>query len=156
MKNTQSILQTIFARSIGADFYTDDGSWRALPALPAALGAERFKVGGVSCYVAGNGPPMLLVHSVNAAPSAAEVRPIFDHYVATHTVFAVDLPGYGYAKISKTSKAALDKMIHSELLLVKLPLLFCSSQIPRRTDWAEERDNADRLPEKPFKLTTAT
>ena len=90
----------IFARSIGADFYTDDGSWRALPALPAALGAERLKVGGVSCYVAGNGPPMLLVHSVNAAPSAAEVRPIFDHYVATHTVFAIDLPGYGFSERS--------------------------------------------------------
>ena len=51
---------------------------------------------------------------------------------------------------------ALDGMIHSELLLVKLPLLFCSSPIPRRTDWADERDDADRLPEKPFKLTAAT
>jgi pimeloyl-ACP methyl ester carboxylesterase len=63
--------------------------------LPLALNAERFVFGGVSCYVAGNGPPLVLVHSVNAAPSAAEMRPLFAHCRASHTVFAIDLPGFG-------------------------------------------------------------
>jgi pimeloyl-ACP methyl ester carboxylesterase len=63
--------------------------------LPLALSAERFVFGGVSCYVAGNGPPLVLVHSVNAAPSAAEMRPLFEHCRANHTVFAIDLPGFG-------------------------------------------------------------
>lgn len=63
--------------------------------LPAALGGERVVFGGVNCYVSGNGPPLVLVHSVNAVPSAAEMRPIFDHCMATHTVFAIDLPGFG-------------------------------------------------------------
>lgn len=65
--------------------------------MPYALKGDRFTVDGVSCYVAGNGPPMLLVHSVNAACSAAEMRPLFNRYRATHTVFALDLPGYGFS-----------------------------------------------------------
>ena len=46
-------------------------------------------------YVAGQGPPMLLVHSINAAASAAEVKPLHAHYASSHTVFTPDLPGYG-------------------------------------------------------------
>jgi pimeloyl-ACP methyl ester carboxylesterase len=63
--------------------------------LSRALAGERFEAGGIGCYTAGRGLPLLLVHSVNAAPSAAEVRPLFDHYRATRTVFAPDLPGFG-------------------------------------------------------------
>jgi pimeloyl-ACP methyl ester carboxylesterase len=65
------------------------------PGLPPALAGERSVFGGVNCYIAGNGPPLVLVHSVNAVPSAAEMRPLFDHYRATRTVFAIDLPGFG-------------------------------------------------------------
>jgi pimeloyl-ACP methyl ester carboxylesterase len=52
------------------------------------------------CYVAGQGPPLLLVHSVNAAASAAEVRPVFEDLQRSHTVFALDLPGYGLSERS--------------------------------------------------------
>jgi pimeloyl-ACP methyl ester carboxylesterase len=65
--------------------------------LVPALAGERFALNGLSCYVAGQGPPLLLLHSVNAAASAAEVRPLFDHWRASRTVFAPDLPGYGYS-----------------------------------------------------------
>lgn len=68
------------------------------PPLVPALPGERFELGGVSCYVAGEGPPLLLVHTVNAAASAAEVRPLFEHYRASRTVFAPDLPGYGFSR----------------------------------------------------------
>ena len=91
----------------------DKESLRARPALPFALNAERFNVGGISCYVAGNGPPMLLVHSVNAAPSAAEVRPIFDYYTATHTVFAIDLPGFGFS--DRTDRAYTPRVMTDAL-----------------------------------------
>jgi pimeloyl-ACP methyl ester carboxylesterase len=70
-------------------------------ALPAALPAERFEFQGLSCYVAGQGPPILLLHSVNAAASAAEVRPMFDHLRASRTVFALDLPGFGFSARSR-------------------------------------------------------
>ncbi len=51
---------------------------------------------------------------------------------------------------------ALDGIIHSELLLVKLPLLFFSWRLPRRADWADERDDADRSSGKLFTSTAAT
>lgn len=51
-------------------------------------------------YVAGEGPPLLLVHSVNAAASAAEVRPLHEHFRATRTVYAMDLPGFGASERS--------------------------------------------------------
>jgi pimeloyl-ACP methyl ester carboxylesterase len=73
----------------------------AAPPLPAAVAGERFEfpsaAGRLSAYAAGKGPPLLLVHSVNAAASVAEVRPLFEHYRASRTVFAPDLPGYGFS-----------------------------------------------------------
>lgn len=71
------------------------------PPLVPAVPAERFEIGGVSCYVAGQGPPLLLLHSVNAAASVAEVRPLFEHWRSTRTVFAPDLPGYGFSDRSE-------------------------------------------------------
>ena len=38
---------------------------------------------------------MLLIHSMNASGSAAEMRPVFEHYGATRTVYTLDLPGFG-------------------------------------------------------------
>ena len=35
------------------------------------------------------------MHSINAAASAYEVKPLFDHYRASRPVYAIDLPGYG-------------------------------------------------------------
>jgi pimeloyl-ACP methyl ester carboxylesterase len=81
------------ARSSSADASVE-------PRLPPALGGERIVFGGVNCYAAGNGPPLVLVHSINAAPSAAEMRPIYEHCRATHTVFAIDLPGFGLSERS--------------------------------------------------------
>jgi pimeloyl-ACP methyl ester carboxylesterase len=65
--------------------------------LAPALDAARFGFDGLNCYTAGDGPPLLLVHSINAAASAAEVKPLFDHHRTTRSVFAVELPGYGFS-----------------------------------------------------------
>ncbi len=66
-------------------------------ALLPALSAERLQFGELSCYVAGQGPPLVLIHSLNASPSAAEMRPLFVRYVSSRTVFALDLPGCGFS-----------------------------------------------------------
>ena len=75
-----------------------------LTPLPATVSADRFEfdraAGRLSAYVAGQGSPLLLVHSVNAAASAAEVRPLHKHYRASRTVFSIDLPGYGFSERS--------------------------------------------------------
>lgn len=76
-----------------------------MPTLEPALPGERlsFDSGGlpVNLYVAGNGPPLLLVHSVNAAASAAEVRPLYAHFQRSRTVYAIDLPGFGLSDRSE-------------------------------------------------------
>ncbi|MEM7610422.1 MAG: alpha/beta fold hydrolase [Pseudomonadota bacterium] len=70
-------------------------------ALPLALNAERIsfagKAGQQSYYVAGEGPPLLLLHSINAAGSAFEIKPVFEHYRRSHRVYAPDLPGFGFS-----------------------------------------------------------
>jgi pimeloyl-ACP methyl ester carboxylesterase len=50
---------------------------------------------GLRAYLAGQGPPLLLVHSINAAASSAEMRPLHEHYRADRLVLSVDLPGFG-------------------------------------------------------------
>jgi pimeloyl-ACP methyl ester carboxylesterase len=40
---------------------------------------------------------MLLVHSVNASASAAEMAPLFDYYRQSRCVYALDLPGFGFS-----------------------------------------------------------
>jgi pimeloyl-ACP methyl ester carboxylesterase len=44
--------------------------------------------------------PLLLVHSVNAAGSAAEMAPLFAHYRSHRSVYALDLPGFGSSERS--------------------------------------------------------
>jgi pimeloyl-ACP methyl ester carboxylesterase len=70
--------------------------------LPPAIEAEQYTLtsdiaGALNVYVdrSGAGRPLLLIHSVNAAASACEMRPIFDHYRGQRPVYALDLPGYG-------------------------------------------------------------
>jgi pimeloyl-ACP methyl ester carboxylesterase len=71
--------------------------------LPPAVPGERFSApspaGRVNIYAdgPGEGAPLLLVHSVNAAASAYEVRPLYLHYRGSRPVYALDLPGFGFS-----------------------------------------------------------
>ncbi len=68
------------------------------PAVPAKLRMLESRAGRIGCYAAGSreaAVPLLLIHSVNAAASAAEMRPLFEHYRRVRPVYALDLPGYG-------------------------------------------------------------
>lgn len=71
------------------------------PHLPPALDAPRQetarRAGRLSTYVSGDGRPLVLVHSINAAASAYEMRPIFERMRDRRTVLAVDLPGFGFS-----------------------------------------------------------
>lgn len=73
--------------------------------LPPAVNAERktftsARAGRMSYYVDGraSGRPLVLIHSVNAAPSAYELKPLFEHYRGQRPVFALDLPGFGFSE----------------------------------------------------------
>ncbi len=70
--------------------------------LESALDAPREEfesehAGRLGYYVDAEGPgrPLVLVHSVNAASSAYEVKPLFEHYRTKRPVYAIDLPGFG-------------------------------------------------------------
>lgn len=53
----------------------------------------------VDCTTAGR--PLVLLHSVNAAASAYEMGPLFNHYRGLRPVYALDLPGYGFSDRSQ-------------------------------------------------------
>ncbi|MEX1279604.1 MAG: alpha/beta fold hydrolase [Acidimicrobiia bacterium] len=70
--------------------------------LPAPVPADDelavpTPAGTVAVHRAGSGPatPVVLVHSVNAAASAYEMRPLFEHWRRERPVLAPDLPGFG-------------------------------------------------------------
>ncbi len=75
--------------------------------LASALEADRLdfqskRAGRLSYYVdqAKKGTPLVLLHSINAASSAFEMRPLFDHYRQTRPVYVLDLPGFGFSERS--------------------------------------------------------
>ncbi len=76
----------------------------AAPA-PRVLDATHYEIAGpagiLGCYAAGQGAPLLLLHSVNAAASAYELHSVFDHVRGTRRVYAFDLPGFGTAERSR-------------------------------------------------------
>lgn len=47
-----------------------------------------------------SGRPLLLLHSINAAPSSMETRPLFDYYRQERPVYSLDLPGFGFSERS--------------------------------------------------------
>lgn len=83
------------------------GAASSLPnALDAPLRIFESSCCGRIAYYASTPPedagsrPLLLIHSINAAPSSYEVKPIFEHYRGRRRVFSVDLPGFGHSERS--------------------------------------------------------
>ena len=82
-----------------------DARMSRAPTLPPAVSGDRrdfmSSAGRLSYYVAGAGqngaPPLLLVHSINAAGSAYEVRPIYEKIRLRRRVYALELPGFGFS-----------------------------------------------------------
>ena len=73
--------------------------------LPPALSGEHSYIddpqtGRLSLYAhiepdAAKARPLLLIHSVNAAGSAYEIKPVYDHFLGSRPVYALELPGFG-------------------------------------------------------------
>lgn len=74
------------------------------PALEAVREeADCEHCGRLSYYVdrTGEGTPLVLLHSINAAASSFEMKPIFRHFQGKRPVYALDLPGYGFSERSE-------------------------------------------------------
>jgi pimeloyl-ACP methyl ester carboxylesterase len=65
------------------------------PGIDADERAYDWDGGEVRYCVGGNGAPIVLLHSHNAAASSYEVRPLFHALATDHRVYAPDLPGFG-------------------------------------------------------------
>ena len=72
--------------------------------LPPAIDAERTDLhsraaGRLNYYrdTRVKGTPLVLIHSVNAAASAFEMKPIFEHFRKERPVYALELPGFGFS-----------------------------------------------------------
>jgi pimeloyl-ACP methyl ester carboxylesterase len=71
--------------------------------LPNAVSGQRValssRAGPLSYYRDGpdDTAPLLLIHSINAAGSAYEMKPIYEHFRSHRAVYAPDLPGFGFS-----------------------------------------------------------
>ncbi|AHF04615.1 alpha/beta hydrolase [Marichromatium purpuratum 984] len=72
--------------------------------LSDALDARRDTLRGTSGRLAyyadttATGRPLVLIHSINAAPSSYELRPLFEHYRGKRPVYSLELPGFGHSE----------------------------------------------------------
>jgi pimeloyl-ACP methyl ester carboxylesterase len=103
---------------------------RLPPTLPPALPGEIVRlsgaVGPLAVYThAPASPadtrPLLLIHSINAAASACEVRPLYEHFRMERPVYAPDLPGYGLSDRSarRYTPRLMTDAIHAVLALIR-------------------------------------
>lgn len=78
--------------------------------LAAPVSGQRHEIGspvGRLTYYAASPetevktPPLLLIHSINAAGSAYEIKPLYEHYRESRTVYALELPGFGHSERGK-------------------------------------------------------
>ncbi len=77
---------------------------KGAPLLPEALAAPRqsltTRTGERLAWYGdggGSGRPLVLIHSINAAPSSFELKPVFDQYRGKRPVYSLDLPGFGHS-----------------------------------------------------------
>lgn len=127
-----SVIAAALALPAGWIAYSTFGIDHHLP-LPDAIEAERriFHAPGtglLSYYVdrSATGRPLVLIHSINAAGSAYEMRPLFEQYRAVRPVYALDLPGFGFSERSDRA--------YSPLLYTQAILDFLTTEIDQPAD----------------------
>ncbi|WP_022723257.1 alpha/beta fold hydrolase [Rhodopseudomonas sp. B29] len=90
--------------------------------------------------------PLLLIHSINAAGSAYEVRPIYEHYALSRPVYAIEMPGFGHSSRAKRQYSirmmtdavhavvAEIRKLHGEVPIDALALSLSSEFLARAAD----------------------
>jgi pimeloyl-ACP methyl ester carboxylesterase len=105
---TAGVLGVVGAAAIGAGYIYNKWSTGRTVRLPEALEAPRHtfhcaQARKVDYYADATaaGRPLVLIHSINAAAGAHEMRPIFEQNQGRRPVYALDLPGYGFSDRSR-------------------------------------------------------
>ena len=101
-----SVVAAVGAAAVSWIFFSRKYIRHDLP-LDDALDAERKdfgsqRAGRISYYVDkdSKGTPLVLLHSINAAPSAFEMKSIFENFRGKRPVYAVEMPGFGFSERS--------------------------------------------------------
>jgi pimeloyl-ACP methyl ester carboxylesterase len=75
--------------------------------LPQAVDADlrtftSAEAGELAYYVddSGSGRPIVLLHSINAAATTYEMKPLFEYYQGKRPVYSLELPGFGFSERS--------------------------------------------------------
>ena len=95
----------LFGAGLAWVAYMRRNIWHDIP-LTAALDGELrtllWSAGELAYYAGPSAPkdtrPLFLVHSVNAAASAYEMKPLYDRFAGSRPIAAVDLPGFGFSE----------------------------------------------------------
>jgi pimeloyl-ACP methyl ester carboxylesterase len=80
----------------------------ARPGLGGSFARYPYRHGSLAYTVAGEGPPLLLLHGLGMGNSMAEWAANFDDLRLHHTVYALDLPGWGLSSKPKRAYTAED------------------------------------------------
>jgi pimeloyl-ACP methyl ester carboxylesterase len=72
--------------------------------------------------------PLLLIHSVNAAASAYEIKPLYEHYRQSRSVYALELPGFGHSERGKREYTV--RMMTDAILLVVQEIQHVHGRVP--------------------------
>jgi pimeloyl-ACP methyl ester carboxylesterase len=72
----------------------------AIPTMRLAFHGKNSCLLSYYADTSASGRPLVLLHSINAAGSGYEVRPIFEQYRGTRPIYALDLPGFGFSERS--------------------------------------------------------
>ena len=100
---------------------------------PAVDGTINFidsnMVGRLGYYqdLSGSGRPLVLFHSINAAASTYEMRPLWELYKGKRPVYALDLPGYGISERS-------DSLRYSPALYTQAMIEFLRERVGEAAD----------------------
>ncbi|SDN17833.1 Pimeloyl-ACP methyl ester carboxylesterase [Methylobacterium phyllostachyos] len=73
----------------------------ALPGRHERIDTRRAGVISLYSSTEAKGVPLLLIHSINAAANAYEVRPLYLHLRSRRPVYALELPGFGFSERSR-------------------------------------------------------
>lgn len=141
MKRENGLLKkvTIGAGTVGAFLlgggllYSKMAVDHAVELPPAVDGQINFMpsdlTGRLGYYqdVRGSGRPLVLFHSINAAASAYEMRPLWELYQGKRPVYALDLPGFGISERSST-------MRYSPALYAQAMIAFLQERVGEAAD----------------------
>jgi pimeloyl-ACP methyl ester carboxylesterase len=99
--------------------------------LPLPMPAQRHALpwggGRLVLLEDGAGPPLLLIHSINAAASSYEVKPIFAAMRERRRVFALDLPGFGLSSRGPDAYT-VERYVEAVLLAARTVREMCDGQ----------------------------